>query len=156
MKLSKGYTLVEVLVALALLSIGIAATSVVMVSYSTLQKRAYVQHKAFEAIHNRAEEIKANPDEMYIDSVWVSDEKTRIVLYQQVIDSIAIDSMADLFDWDENEVEKLYRRPQEIRLYAYEHVVTEDSYDDALMDLDIESVDFETLRQVTNIAILTE
>jgi len=149
---SRGFTLVEVLVALAILSISITGISVMFNSYALIQRRSYLQLRVVQELHNRAEEIQACSPLTLHDSLWVADAKNFIVMQQHVLDSNALDSMAELYDWDENVLTDLYARPVEVRLFAF--IQKGDEATGEMFDSDL--IDEESLELIMNVTVIRE
>ncbi|MGL1900982.1 MAG: prepilin-type N-terminal cleavage/methylation domain-containing protein [Fibrobacterales bacterium] len=154
--MNKGFTLIEVLVAIALLSIGIAGVNVIFVNSAVMESRSYRQLAAFSHLHNRVEYILANPQLPLVDSLWIADTTHKLVLWQRVIDTVALDSMADLYIWETDDVERLYKRPKEIRYGIYRYEPEENDFEEAFEDVDPEYIEEGDLRLLMNIEVVRD
>ncbi len=154
--MNKGFTLVEVLVAIALLSIGLAGVNVIFVNSAVMEHRSYGQLIAFSHLHNRVEYVLANPDLPLVDSLWVVDTTHKLILRQQVVDTVAIDSMADLYTWEMDDVDRLYKRPKEIRYGVYRYEPEESDFEEALEDVDLDYIEEGDLRLIMNVEVVRD
>jgi type IV pilus modification protein PilV len=115
---SRGFTLVEVLIAVVLLAIGVSGISIVYTTTAKMNRNSYERMRALQELYNQIEEIRAHPGLISNDSIWVADLSTSLLINRTVMDSAKLDSMAYVYGWSEDDLSVLYKRPREIKLEA--------------------------------------
>ena len=112
-----GFTLIETLVAIALLSISFLGINYAFTMHSSISKKRYEKLKAVEILQTTAEEI-LNSSRSHTDSTWeyVLNELETWTIELDVLDTQELEQLRVSQDWDEETFSIMLARPKELTI----------------------------------------
>jgi len=114
---SRGFTLLEVLVSIMVLTIGFSALYFWFQGYGSMAKRDRVRVEAYQILHQQVEYGTAYP-RATVDSTWVVNAGIDSFLVQQVVlDSLDAIHIADSLGLGSAAAERFATRPKEVNLH---------------------------------------
>ena len=115
--MSKGFTLIETLVAIALLSISFLGINYAFTMHSSISKKRYQKLKAVEILQTTSEEI-LNSSRSYTDSTWEYElnELEVWTIELDVLDTQDLEELRAEKEWDEETFSTILSRPKELTI----------------------------------------
>ncbi len=118
-KIKAGFTLIEALIAIAILTIGFSALFYWFLAYGTISAKDRVRSEAQMILANEMELLVAFPA-LAVDSTWtVKQGLDQFELERQVLDTNDLRNIADSLGMPTDQAMRFLQRPREVVLKIY-------------------------------------